>query len=133
MKNVDGNNTLVVKSDISNGRGTLRSIEEDSCTVPKEVVCMASLVYQNTETSSECGTTHASNSRPQRQSRLANGFEEANKCNLNAMWANFFYEANIPFTIAQNPAFKEAMKRTVEFNRPYSLPSYHNLRHELLN
>jgi hypothetical protein len=78
-------------------------------------------------------TLRASSSRPQRQRNLVDGFETTIKFNLNALWANFFYAANIPFVVARNPVFKEVVKRTSECNGPCTPPSYHNLRHKLLD
>ena len=61
------------------------------------------------------------------------GFESATKRNLNAVWANFFYAANIPFAVSQNPAFKEAVKKIAKCYGPYTPPSYYDLRHKFLD
>ena len=131
--NLVRNTTSIDGSEFSNGRGTTRSTQEDSCTAPQEVLPLDSEVNPNTETSGERGTPRTSSSRPYKQSRLVDGFEEANRRKLNAVWANFFYAANIPFAVARNPAFKEAMKLTVEWNKPYTPPSYHDLRYKLFD
>ena len=127
------NTTSIDGSEFSNGRGTTRSTQEDSCTAPQDVLPLDSEVNPNTETFGERGTPRTSSSRPYKQSRLVDGFEEANRRKLNTVWANFFYAANIPFAVARNPAFKEAVKLTVEWNRPYTPPSYHDLRYKLLD
>jgi len=49
------------------------------------------------------------------------------------MWANFFYVGNIPFFLAQNPTFREVVKKIAEHNGSYTPPSYNNLRHKLLD
>ena len=59
---------------------------------------------------------------------MVDGFQSTNKRNLNSLWARFFYEANIPFSVARHPTFKEAVKRTSEFGHSYSPPAYHDLR-----
>jgi hypothetical protein len=52
---------------------------------------------------------------------------------LDKAWARFFYEANIPFVVSKNKAFKEAMKKTAEFRGGiYVPPSYHDLRWKFL-
>ena len=130
---VDGIDVALIDNDISNGRATQRSTQEDSCTAPEEVVRGTSEGNQNTGTSGERETPRASSSRLQRQSTLVDGFEEATRRKLNEVWANFFYAANIPFAVARNPAFKEAVKRTAEYNKAYNPPSYHDLRHKLLD
>jgi hypothetical protein len=38
-----------------------------------------------------------------------------------------FYEANIPFIVSNNKAFKEAVRKSIEFCKLYVPPSYHDL------
>ena len=130
---LDGNNIVEdVVEQVSNARGTSQSTLEDSCTVPSNVVRPGLELTPLREPSTEQETPRASSSRLHRQSTLVDGFEAANKRNLNAVWARFFYEANIPFSVARSASFKEAVKRTSEFGRSYTPPSYHDLRHKLL-
>jgi len=82
---VDGNGTRLIGNSISNGRGMPCSIQEDSCATSKELVHVAFDKPPSLETSSEQETLRVASSRPYRQSRLLNGFEETNKRNLNAM------------------------------------------------
>jgi hypothetical protein len=51
---------------------------------------------------------------------------------LNRIWAKFFYEANIPFIVSKNKAFKEAAKKIVDFCWPYGPHSYHDLCRKFL-
>ena len=132
VPSVDGNDTLRGGSNILNERGTPLSTQEGSCTAPEELVRAGSDGLSSMGTLGERGTPRAASSRPHKQSRLSDGFQETNKRNLDAMWANFFYAANIPFSVARNPAFREAVKRTAEHNGAYTPPSYNDLRHKLL-
>ena len=137
-ENVDGNGTIeaMVVNDAAN-EGPLTPLvhltPEDSCTIPEEIVRVSSRVHPSTQASDEGDTEVGSTSRPLVQRRIGDGFEEANRRKLHAVWANFFYAANIPFAVARNPAFKEAVKKTAEFQKPYTPPSYHELRHKLLD
>ena len=45
----------------------------------------------------------------------------------------FFFATNIPFSVARNAAFKEAVKKTAKWNRPYNPPIYNDLYNKLLN
>ena len=63
-----------------------------------------------------------------RQVGLPKVFHEAERWELHKAWLRFFYEANIPFIVSKNKAFKEAVKRTIEFRGGiYVPPSYHDL------
>ena len=70
--------------------------------------------------------------RPLRQAGISEGFQEEKRRELDKIWAKFFYEANIPFSIARNSTFKEAIRRTSDFRAPYAPPSYNDLRKKLL-
>ena len=71
--------------------------------------------------------------RQMRQAGLPEVFHEAERRELDKAWAWFFYEANIPFVVTKNKAFKEAVKRTAEFRGGiYVPPSYHDLRRKFL-
>ena len=129
---VDGNDVPMSVSNLSNDRGTPRSTQEDSCTALEEVVPVGSEETPNTESSRDRQTQRVSSTRPALQSRLVDGFDEANRCKLHATWAHCFYSANIPFSVAWNPAFREAVKLTAEFRKPYTPPSYNDLRQKLL-
>jgi hypothetical protein len=63
-----------------------------------------------------------------RQVGLPKVIQEAERWELDKAWARFFYEANIPFMVSKNKAFKEVVKRTTEFRGGiYVPPSYHDL------
>ena len=133
IENVDGRDALMVLGNTSNGRESPCSTQEDSCTAPEQVALSASRVIPSAQTSSDQRPTPSSVTRPQKQSRLADGFEEAERRKLNMLWANVFYSANIPFAVARTAAFKKAVMRTADFKRPYSPPSYQALRTKLLD
>ena len=67
-----------------------------------------------------------------RQSLISDGFHEVQRRELDKAWANFFYDANMPFAIAKNAAFKEAVMKTAAFKKPYVPSSYHDIRTTLL-
>ena len=67
-----------------------------------------------------------------RQSLISDGFHEVQRRELNKAWAKFFYDANMPFAVAKNAAFKEAVMKTAAFKKPYVPPSYHDIRTTLL-
>ena len=67
-----------------------------------------------------------------RQSLISDGFHEVQWRDLDKAWAKFFYDANVPFAVANNAAFKEAVMKTVAFKKPYVPPSYHDIRTTLL-
>ena len=67
-----------------------------------------------------------------RQSVIKEGFQEVGRRELDKVWANFFYEANVPFAVARNAAFKDAVMKTAAFKKPYVPPSYHDIRTRLL-
>jgi hypothetical protein len=54
---------------------------------------------------------------------ISEGFREAQRRELDKLWANFFYKANIPFIVLKNKSFREAMRKAVDFRQPYGLPS----------
>jgi hypothetical protein len=55
-------------------------------------------------------------------------FQEAERWELDKAWARLFYEANIPFVVSKNKAFKEVVRKTAKFREGiYVPPSYHEL------
>ena len=84
--------------------------------------------YNSTEQGSVGGTFPKS----VRQSVIEEGFQEVERRELDKLWAKFFYEANVPFAVARNAAFKEAVAKTASFRKPYVPPSYHDIRTRLL-
>ncbi len=131
--NVDGNLAPMDLQELSIGRGVSQSAHGDSSPAPQEVVCVGTEATFTTNASDDRETPRASSSKPHKQSSLVSGFEEGHKRKLHSVWANFFYTANIPFSVARNASFKEAVKKTAAFGRPYTPPSYHDLRYKLLN
>jgi hypothetical protein len=68
-----------------------------------------------------------------RQVGLPEVFQEVERRELDKAWARFFYEANIPFVVSKNKAFKEAVKRIAEFRGGIFVPpSYYDLRRKFL-
>ncbi len=67
-----------------------------------------------------------------KQSSIEATFAEADRRELDKLWAKFFYEANIPFSVARNDAFKAAVMKTAGFRKSYAPPSYHDIRTRLL-
>jgi hypothetical protein len=57
--------------------------------------------------------------------------DQRRKCDM--AWAEFFYSANIPFTVARSASFKKAVKMTSEMRTSYLPLSYHDIRKRLLN
>ena len=74
-----------------------------------------------------------SGSRPLRLSEISEGFQKEKRRALDKLWAKVFYEANIPFSIARNSTFKEAIRRTSDFRALYVPPSYNDLQKKLLD
>ena len=130
--NVDGNPAPMDFQKLLIERRVSQSTHKDSSLASQEVVCVGTEATFTTKASDDCETSRASSSRPHKQSNLVSGFEEGHKRKLHSVW-DFFYTANIPFSVAQNAAFKEAMKKTAAFDRPYTPPSYHELHYKLLN
>jgi hypothetical protein len=60
-------------------------------------------------------------------------FQEVERRELDKARARFFNEANIPFVVSKNKAFKDTVKRTAEFHGGiYVPPSYHDLQWKFL-
>ena len=82
--------------------------------------------------SSEDGSVGGTIPTMMRQSLISNGFHEVQRRELDKAWAKFFYDANVPFAVAKNATFKEAVMKTAAFKKPYVPPSYHDIRTTLL-
>jgi len=82
--------------------------------------------------SGDQGASNSTRSVHVRQRPLPEAFHEAKKKELDEKWASFFYEANVPFNVARNPAFIEAVKATSKARFDYVPPSYHQLRTNLI-
>ena len=67
-----------------------------------------------------------------RQRPLHEAFHVAKRKELDEKWASFFYQANVLFNVARNPAFIEAVKATSKARFDYTPPSYHQLRTNLI-
>jgi hypothetical protein len=57
--------------------------------------------------------------------------EQRSKCDM--VWAEFFYNANIPFAVAQLASLKKVVKMTSKMMMSYLPPSYHDICKKLLN
>jgi hypothetical protein len=47
---------------------------------------------------------------------------------LDEKWANFFYQANVPFNVVRHPSFIAAVRATLLARFDYEPPSYHAMR-----
>jgi hypothetical protein len=70
--------------------------------------------------------------RTMRQVSLPEGMNTSNKQLLDKKWANFFYEANIPFNVAKHPAFVDAVEATSKSKVVYKPPPYNAIRTKLM-
>ena len=116
---------------------TPQSLDRESRDGPQEIPNQRSGSNTNETTASRPPSTERDSAagraaRPLRQAGIPEGFQEDKRRELDKMWARFFYEANIPFAIARNSTFKEAVRRTSAFRGPYTPPSYNDLRKKLL-
>lgn len=71
--------------------------------------------------------------RSLRQSSLEIGFAVEDCSRVDQAWASFFYEHNIPFSVACSTTFKHAVKEMSVLQRRYVPPSYHDHRERLFN
>jgi hypothetical protein len=68
-----------------------------------------------------------------RQAGLSEVFQEAERGELDKVWARFFYKANISSVVSKSTAFKEAVRRTTEFcGGIYVSLSYHDFYRKFL-
>jgi len=82
-----------------------------------------------------CNSQGASNFTkmgPLHQHHMVDALIIAKKKELDEKWASFFYEANVPFTVARHLAFIEAMKATSLACFEHSLPLYHQFKSNLI-
>ena len=63
---------------------------------------------------------------------MVDAFNIAKRKELDEKLASFFYQANVPFNVARHPAFNEAVRATSTVRFEYNLPSYHQLRTNLI-
>lgn len=120
--------------------GTPHSTDRESCEGPMQIPIQRSTSNTTETTASRRHSTEVTErdiaigrgGRPLRQSDISEGFQEEKRRELDKLWAKVFYEANIPFSIARNSTFKEAIRRTSDFRAPYAPPSYNDLRKKLL-
>ena len=82
--------------------------------------------------SSEDGSVGGTIPTMMKQSLISDGFHEVQRRELDKALAKFFYDANVPFAVAKNVAFKEALMKITNFKKPYVPPSYHDIRTTLL-
>jgi Protein of unknown function (DUF 659)/hAT family C-terminal dimerisation region len=129
--------TSTLKNVSISEHSTPKSTGGDSCVGSTQVppVILPTTMVEPTPTFSPV-TEHESIGgtfpRLMRQSVISEGFHEVERRELDKVWAKFFYEANVPFAVARNIAFKEAVMKTATFKRPYVPPSYHDIRTRLL-
>lgn len=67
-----------------------------------------------------------------RQRGMEESLNIAKRKELDEKWADCFYNANIPFNVARNPFFIEAVLATSKARFDYVPPSYHQFRTNLL-
>ena len=63
-----------------------------------------------------------------RQQLMVDSYNVAKRKELDEKWATFFYQANVPFNVARNPAFIEAVRATSLAKFKYKPPTYYQLR-----
>jgi hypothetical protein len=51
---------------------------------------------------------------------------------LDEKWANFFYQANVPFNVVRHPSFTIGVQATLLARFDYEPPSYHAMRTTLI-
>jgi hypothetical protein len=51
---------------------------------------------------------------------------------LDEKWANFFYQANVPFNVVRHPSFTIGVQATLLARFDYEPPSYHAIRTTLI-
>ena len=82
--------------------------------------------------SSEDGSVGGTIPTMMRQSLISDGFHEVQRRELDKAWEKFFYDANMPFTVAKNTTFIEAVMKTAAFKKPYVPPFDHDIQTMLL-
>ena len=125
--------TPTLKFASASEHSTPKSTGEDSCVGSTQVppLILPTIMVEPTPSfpsSTEQGSVGGTFPRMMRQSGISEGFQEIERRELDKVWAKFFYEANVPFVVAQNAAFKEAVMKTAAFKKPYVPPSYHDIR-----
>lgn len=134
--NVNQCATPSIKGVSSTEHSTPKSTEGDSCVGSTQLPSTNLPTTFQTTPIFHSPTKHEgigrTNSKSMRQSFISEGFQETERRELDKAWAKFFYEANVPFAVARNAAFKEAVMKTATFKKPYVPPSYHDIQSRLL-
>ena len=89
--------------------------------------------FIETPASQKQATTGATSSRTLHQSTIPSMHAEEARRKCDMAWAEFFYNANIPFAVARSASFKNAVKLTSQLKTTYLPPSYHDIRKRLLD
>jgi hypothetical protein len=60
-----------------------------------------------------------------RQQHINEAYHTAKRKELDEKWANFFYQANVPFNVVRHPSFTATVRATSLARIDYEPPSYH--------
>ena len=82
--------------------------------------------------SQDRGASNSTRSVAARQRGMEESLNIAKRKELDDKWADCFYNANIPFNVARNPFFIEAVLATSKARFDYVPPSYHQFRTNLI-
>jgi hypothetical protein len=67
-----------------------------------------------------------------RQQHINEAYHTAKWKELDEKWANFFYQANVPFNVVRHPSFTATVRATLLARFVYEPPSYHAMRTTLI-
>ena len=67
-----------------------------------------------------------------RQQELSEAYQIGKRKELDAIWAAFFYEANVAFNVVRHPAFIAAVRATSNAGFDYEPPTYNAMRTTLI-
>jgi hypothetical protein len=66
------------------------------------------------------------------QQHMSEAYHTAKQKELDEKWANFFYQANVPFNVVRHPSFAAAVRAKSLARFDYEPPSYHAMRMTLI-
>jgi hypothetical protein len=105
-----------------------------SCGASQNLAAACGPIRNSSGTASQLQpSVRPSSARSLQQSTIPVLHAEDQRCKYDMAWAEFFYNANIPFAAAQSASFKKTVKMTSEMRTSYLPPSYHDIRKRLLN
>jgi hypothetical protein len=115
-------------------QGSQSSTMHASCGASQNLAAACGPIWNSSGTASQLQSSAGpSSARSLQQSTIPVLHAEDQRCKCDMAWAEFFYNANIPFTAARSTSFKKTVKMTSELRTSYLPPSYHDIRKRLLN